>query len=161
MSNSLDNPIKAALLHNATPPTSHLERFAARLERQAQRMRTFRMVRDAVIGIAATLVLVVLLHRPTPPTADYVYSVQEVAAFYNRQLQDEAETVREKMSIVCDTTTQTELERNLAAMQQDFSTWADTIPNLTDDERIAWIVRRYHIEAESLRHIRNILETNL
>ena len=149
MSNSLDEQIRkqAGMLDNALPPMGHFERFEQRL----------RWIITTSAAAAIALILMFQYSRPRQAMS-YPESIQEVTAYYNRQLQDEIGKVREETDYITDLQSQREVRDNIEDMQIKFQKWGASLPRMSEEDHIALIVLRYNAEMESLQRIRAILE---
>ena len=161
MSNSLDEQIRkqAGMLDNALPPMGHFERFEQRLERHEKKKHTHWRRWIITTSAAAAIALILTFQYSRPRQAmSYPESIQEVTAYYNRQLQDEIGKVREETDYITDLQSQREVRDNIEDMQIKFQKWGASLPRMSEEDHIALIVLRYNAEMESLQRIRAILE---
>lgn len=84
-------------------------------------------------------------------------AVSEVAGFYNRQLEDEIEKLLPLLLRIDREEQQTVLE-DIRTMTEETEVWEKNVPKMTEEELIARVIDRYHMQIGSIRHIRGILE---
>lgn len=161
MNNSLDEQIRkqAELFDNVLPPVGHFERFEQKLERH-EKHKTLHWRRWVTVTAIAAMVAVILMFQysqPIRPTDIYPESTQEVAAYYNRQLQEEIGRIEQETQDM-DEADRQEVISDIEKMKTEFQHWEKPATQMPEEERIAWIVTRYNVQMESLQNLHSLLK---
>ncbi|MDR1756864.1 MAG: hypothetical protein LBR65_07925 [Culturomica sp.] len=160
MNPSGDERIKSRwdFLDDAIPPDGHIQRFEQRLDKRAGRKRTwFRGTLWATAAASVILLLGIQLLQELKTADKMPEAVSEVAGFYNRQLEDEIEKLLPLLLRIDREEQQTVLE-DIRTMTEETEVWEKNVPKMTEEELIARVIDRYHMQIGSIRHIRGILE---
>lgn len=161
MNNSLAERIRkqAESFDNVLPPVGHFERFEQKLERHEKR-KTLHWRRWATVTTIAATVAVILMFQysqPIRPLDISPESTREVAAYYNRQLQEEIGRI-ERETRDMDEAGRQEVISDIEKMKSEFQHWEKPAAKMPEEERIAWIVTRYNVQMESLQHLYSLLK---
>lgn len=143
----------------AVPPFGHFERFEQRLEQLEQRRHWQSRIWLITTSVAAMIAIILMFQflYIMPPQPQPTISFQEIAGFYNMQLNEKIDHIKNSLQNL-DSQSRQELLNDLTVMLESNKKFNPQNLNTSQENQIAWMIQRYNIQMESLQHIEGLVE---
>jgi len=141
----------------AVPPFGHFERFEQQLEQHEKRRHRQSRIWIITTSVAAIITIILMFQflYVIPPQPNI--SFQEIAGFYNMQLNEKIDHIKNNLQNL-DNQSRQELLNDLTVMQESNKKFNPQNLNTSQENQIAWMIQRYNLQMESLQRIEGLIE---